>query len=517
MRKNIITNMQNTENTEKKTMLLLLAIAVVFVLVDISLIFNDSVWCDEAFSLLQCRTSFTSFLNNVKSDAWPPFYAFISRFFSAIFGVSAPALKIVSIIPAFLTMILGATVVYKQFKSRFISIVFMFMTGCMPVSIHMNLELRGYSWAMFFVTSCGLLAWLIYNSHNKKNRIIYYILYTVSAICGAYTHYYALGAILIVSLLLFVFLIKQQTKSIIPCAIISAVCIVSYIPWLRIFYHATKSVSKGYWIEPKSLGDFLRFFLYPFTMEFDNLGDIIDSPFCYIMTILAFMLLIYMIISLFKKDIKKNERNQIIYAILCASIMILVIGAGYVISKLITPMFISRYLTPSMGLFWLFLSMGAKIFIGNNKKMLAFFAALILVMTAWGFTTQRTAELSTGTEEAKEIIRKKMRGSFTVILSDSDYLNWTEIEYYFPESTHYINCEDVKSITLEGNVSYLLYLACDEFPRDDFIKLGYKIVDHGEYDFDSCYYFHLYEVKKKNRPQLIVSPRISNQNVERLR
>lgn len=98
----------------KKRQVILLAISILVILVNLSLIFNDSVWYDEAYTMNLVRVNFFDILNGTSIDLHPPLYYFSVKFFTLIFGYSVPDAKLASITPVFLTMLLVIFVLDKQ-------------------------------------------------------------------------------------------------------------------------------------------------------------------------------------------------------------------------------------------------------------------------------------------------------------------------------------------------------------------------------------------------------------------
>lgn len=70
----------------------------------------------------------------------------------------------------------------------------------MPSSLEENLEVRMYTWAMFFVTASGVYAFEAYLEPERKKNWIVLIL---SSLAAAYTHYFALISVAVVYVILF--------------------------------------------------------------------------------------------------------------------------------------------------------------------------------------------------------------------------------------------------------------------------------------------------------------------------
>ena len=84
--------------------------AVLCTAVYLSLVFNDNIWLDEAFSASIIRCGYKEMLSRTIADTLPPFYNLSAWLFTHIFGFSTIGLKIFSVLPVFLLMLVSASV-----------------------------------------------------------------------------------------------------------------------------------------------------------------------------------------------------------------------------------------------------------------------------------------------------------------------------------------------------------------------------------------------------------------------
>ena len=109
--------MSNDTQNRKKDLFLTIIIALVAI-VDISLIFNDSVWGDEAYTMIMVKRSITDIVKVTATDVHRPLYYFISKIFTNIFGYSVPTVKLASITPLILTRVFIKVKSKKLFKEK---------------------------------------------------------------------------------------------------------------------------------------------------------------------------------------------------------------------------------------------------------------------------------------------------------------------------------------------------------------------------------------------------------------
>jgi uncharacterized membrane protein len=122
-------------------------------LFSLTLIFNDNIWFDEAYTLSLIQHNYSDIINILKSDMHPPLYFLSLKTFCCIFGYSITATKIFSAIGYIATLFLGCTIIKKHYGCK-TSIIYMLTVGAVPMMLYFSVQQRSYSWSIFFVTLC---------------------------------------------------------------------------------------------------------------------------------------------------------------------------------------------------------------------------------------------------------------------------------------------------------------------------------------------------------------------------
>ena len=143
-------------------------------LFSISLIFNNNVWFDEAYTLSLIQHNYSEVIEILKSDMHPPLYFISLKFFCEIFGYSIPITKAFSVLGYIATLSLGLTVIKKHF-GRKASTVYMLTVGAIPMSLYFSVQQRSYQWSIFFVTLCFTEALLFLENHGTRHCVIFVI------------------------------------------------------------------------------------------------------------------------------------------------------------------------------------------------------------------------------------------------------------------------------------------------------------------------------------------------------
>ena len=336
-----------------------------------------AVWFDEIYSMVFAFRPIKEIISLTAKDVHPPLYYIILRLFLLASDRVFPSLaveqvgKIVSIIPFFLILIYALTLVRKQF-GFIISGLFFFCVCSMPQD-NMT-DIRMYGWALFFITGLGLhfnnIITAFFNRKNGKvSNYIFILLYSVSAI---YTHYFAAIAVFWIYFVALVIMFIGYLKSgesdseknrtcllhIVKPVVIGIVAVLCYTPWISVLLSQLGDVKESYWIAP----------LGPKT-PYNTAMHIVRAhyPSIVIGTILSLIFISFVAFLVFKEcSMAKNGQWESVRNLYLFSILPLVALTGYTVSFIMRPIFIDRYLLPSIGLFWLSICLMIKRIIDEN-------------------------------------------------------------------------------------------------------------------------------------------------------
>lgn len=322
-------------NQHKDTLAkVLLALAVILLTaVYISLIFNQNIWTDEAFTIeLVNQNTVSGIIRGTANDVHPPLYYLIAKAFVALFGASFQAYKLVSIIPMALTMCLAVIYVKPWFGTK-TALLFLLFLNAVPSVMEYGVQIRMYSWGIFFMTAAGLSAYGAYTEGGLKH----WTALGVSALCACYTHNFAMVSAAFVYTLLGIALVIGKKTILMKKWLLSGITVgVCYAPWLFVLLRQTSVRVDNYWIAPISVNTVIGYF-----------GDLFGSslPFT---AVLSAVLLAAAVVSLAVMPKSRRETKYYVIALLFTPLLTALVGI--LISVLITPFFIARYIIPCMGL-----------------------------------------------------------------------------------------------------------------------------------------------------------------------
>ena len=312
----------NLEKAQKVYKSIFVISCIIFLGCYISLIFNENVWTDEAYTIRLIRkNTLTQIIAATADDVHPPLYYLMLKVFISIFGDSMITYKLFSIVPLILCYILAGTRI-KRYWGNNTAILFIFFINAIPSLLEYVVQIRMYSWAMFWVTWAAVSAFGVY----KERRISDHIQLIIAALGACYTHNYAMLSCVCIYAFLAIFMIKSPRQ----WSISGIVVALFYSPWLFILYQQTTNRIGNYWIEPVTVRTVISYVEYLFG------SDIPYSP--WMLGILCLMTLIQCLKSI------NMDRVKALSAICMFTVPVVIALIGIIVSIVVTPFFIARYL-----------------------------------------------------------------------------------------------------------------------------------------------------------------------------
>lgn len=330
---------------------------------------------DEAYSITIIQNNFKEIIYVTKNDVHPPLYYFMLKLFTLLFGNEVFVMRMFSLLGVVLTMVLALYPIRKIFGDN-ISISYLVLFLLTPATQYLTGEIRMYSWVMFFVTLSAIYAYLSY----KYNKFKYWFVLSLSSIISAYLQNYGLVTVgLIYGVLIILIFITKKKNSFLPLSLSILTCCISYLPWLIILLKQINTIIDiPYWIQEPTFFDIIR---YPYYIFETGGKSLLYTFFEFLMPILCLLIIIS---SSFVNRIEEKE----ILGILSLSIFILISFSGIILSFLIKPIFVPRYMVVGLGLFIL----GFSIILNNlnytkiiNKILISLFVVLLLYHTSYKF------------------------------------------------------------------------------------------------------------------------------------
>lgn len=378
--------MKNKKSLHNLIGYMLLIAAMIYMAVVFMCAQGDDIWYDEVFSLVFSKSSIKELIYFTANDVHPPFYYIYLKFMAGFLGLFIRnksyivLAKLASMIPWVGIFIIAVTYIRKRF-SGLIAGLYIFMVTVMPQLGGFYIEIRMYSLAMFLITGAFVAILSIMNEMDilsaddaqnmkipdKKRAIKEYrgkfLIFFICGILTAYTQYYACVAIIGLYLILLIYLIinfkknkaksndggvnadnvkayKYKLKLYLASVIVS---VILYIPWLPTLYRQMTTVSASYWIQPltiRSIFGCVKFLYLPVSG---------DGNINYILAILMILMTLlvtagFLYLKPGYKDVLTGMSGYIVLG--------MVILIGFIFSIINRPIFVYRYMIPTLGVYY---------------------------------------------------------------------------------------------------------------------------------------------------------------------
>ena len=382
-------------------------------------------------------------------DVHPPLYYWILYLFTPFGLGNLYLLKVVSIIPYILIMVVSATKIREDY-GWLTAGLFVFCLGVMTDFFMEFLTIRMYSWGLFFLLMVFIYYKDVITRWDKKS----WVLLTLFTLLSVSTQYFLALTCGLVYLLIFAEILTEHKDKIRQFAKSVLALIVLYAPWGIVFIHQIQTHANDA-KEGFELVNVIHYFT-AFAIKSQNFR--LDMV---IFKIIAIIFLIFILVLIYKKKDKFSAAGVfLMYATLAIGILSLM-------SSFTNSMRV-RYLVPVFGIFWL----SASIVIGKIKDYKVLAIALVLVLLLAGASLAITNEdinSRLAFNEKKASFLDGINNNDSVIVYNTDYgykvlhndLNNTSKQYTLSDSYFYSGdvevCKDFDKI-LKENPDKNIYL-----------------------------------------------------------
>lgn len=217
-----------------------------------------SLWFDEAFSWRLVQFNWSEMITRAAADVHPPLYYLLLKSWSLVFASSLLSLRSFSVLFAATTILAGYLFASSVFRSRLTGLTAAAFIALSGFQIQYGWEARMYTLGTTLALSSS---WLLILG-IRKPRLYIWLLYSVTAVAFAYTHYFAFFSLAAHAIFVITYLIYSARgrpgevlqNKILWYALISAiVALVIYLPWLPTFLSQNRQVQEAYWVPELSL------------------------------------------------------------------------------------------------------------------------------------------------------------------------------------------------------------------------------------------------------------------------
>lgn len=400
----------------------------------LSLIGGRYIWTDEAYTLTLIKHNYSKICAITAADVHPPLYYILLKFCIQPFGYSLIAAKLFSIIPYILILIIGGVQLRKIFNSK-IAISFMILFLLFPFSLLYAVEIRMYSLAALFVFINGIFAYQYYERNSKHD----YWVWIISGVCASYTHYFALVSVGIIYLLLLSAICFRKKTLLKHWFIAVLVTFLLYLPWLGSFIkQLIYKVNNDYWISEIYFYTIREYAITMFSAD----GLKRFEAFAWCSYLLAFISVIF-----------SRSKKLIALSICALSVPVGTIFIGVTVSLIVRPIFIIRYIIPSIPLLIVFMAIGLCQIRFHILSVIIWIIAFIGGISHYHTNLKIENQIVTSALDNAFVETYSYCDAYIVLTTPPIAVSWV-LAYYTPDKPIYVN-QEVTAADPCDNIAYI--------------------------------------------------------------
>lgn len=397
----------------KVYLLVLLCAAVVYGVFSM----NRLIWADEAYTFALMGHSFGEIWTITAADVHPPLFYFYLKVLSSPFGYNLHVCRFLSALPCIALMAVAGWQLRRLFSER-LAVLFMALYLLFPYTMDYAVEVRMYSLAEFFLMVCAIWGYRCWLWNKGRDWAVFALAGTAAALC----HYFALVSAAMVYMLLF-FAAFRKKSLFKGWLLASAATVVLYLPWLGCFVmQLMVKVNNEYWIEPITLSTVIGYVKTVLSANAFSAAPLFQG--CALAA--AFVILLLQ---------KNRERTM-----LCLWMLVIPLGTvavGLAASFLVRPVFVIRYLLPSVPFVVLFYAFVLSEISDEMVFTLLLSVSLMAGVSNMAYQAKHAVIPDQGRLSA-QLVDSFPEHSAYVVIPDFSLHPGQEIAYYEPETPVYV-------------------------------------------------------------------------------
>lgn len=327
-------------------------------------IYDNTFWVDETWSIRLARMTLPDMVKKTATDMHPPLFYMLAMALNRLLGDNGPAYHLSALIPYMGILFLACTEVRREFGlgPAFLLVSVM---SLMPEPLYYNVEVRMYSLGAFLV----LTAYLALHRILTRNRLPEWVIFSLSSLGAAYTHYYALISVAFFYLILVIPSLRDR-KFQRRTAITWAAAVAGYLPWLGVLLKSLVSTAGEWWLQeiPKP-SECLRYFFESW----------------YLTGLFVLTVAVYLFVSARRRKQAEEEKPLIssdtLWVLAGLASLAGTAAVGLALSYAVRPFFVIRYLYPLTPV--VFLILGFCLSKLDRSKLLCFVLTAGIVVWIW--------------------------------------------------------------------------------------------------------------------------------------
>ncbi|MBN1962543.1 MAG: glycosyltransferase family 39 protein [Deltaproteobacteria bacterium] len=395
---------------------------------------HELIWYDEAISAAIANHSFSEIMSLMPYENHPPLYFILLHFTQMILGDSEWALRFISAVAAIGMVGLGAGPVRRLFGDR-TAFAYAIVVLSFPVMLIYAHETRMYSLANFSVTATVLYGFCA----ARDGRIKDWIIFAITSLVAAYSHYYGLIAVTMAHIFILCFILIRHRAQLHRYLATAALILIAYSPWLVVLFNQTMRVNKTkFWIPPVSIEAIFSAVFRPFAYR-----ELFPTPLPVVQPTMAVAFIISLTLIIFGVIISRQKQKTTTFNFVIMSLVVYcgTIFVAIIMSLISVPIFYSRYMVVLSGVFALLIGLG----IGQLTRLKLYVATIVLLTILQSFTLKDlyTHQFNLPFKQVRQVLQKELKPGDLLITSDCFTVG--PAYYYFPQAINYYSSNVVEA------------------------------------------------------------------------
>jgi mannosyltransferase len=372
---------------------------------------SESLWLDEALTARHMETSYVQLVHDFLGNTQTILYYLGEKAWCMAFGHTEAALRFPSVIYGVLT-VWAIFLLAGQLFSRAAALWTAFLLAINPFAIYYSQEARPY--AMFLLAAVFSLFFLLRFLRSPRKGAAWG--YVISATIALYAHPLGPLLLLVHGAMIVLFREKAEWRYLRQTMGLMAAVVILYLPQLILMWAAVINTIRGKgaasWIPAPALRDIVETFRQYFM-----------SPY---LAGLAFAMLIFAVIVVLRRG--RADRRSFY---LCAMLFFAFVPLLWIVSILLTPLYVHRFTIPALASVMLILGWG---FAAMKWRWRVVALCAYLLLTVHALFYYYTMIDKEPWRHTAQIVREIVQPGDAIILNAP----YTQVafEYYFPVSPY---------------------------------------------------------------------------------
>lgn len=182
-------HLHKTADRESYALVAIVVSAFAAMAISLAIGLQQSVWFDEAYSILLAKQSWSQLMYLTSIDTHPPLYYLLLKVWASVFGWSELALRSLSVLSLGGAITVGGLLIKRLFGVK-VAVVAVAIMALSPFLLRYGFEIRMYALGSLIGVAATYVLVLAQEAKSRATQVRHYALYAALVALGMYTLYY---------------------------------------------------------------------------------------------------------------------------------------------------------------------------------------------------------------------------------------------------------------------------------------------------------------------------------------